>query len=69
MIKVYEIKETIQGSDIIGVMYSIQILIQDIIRLTDNKELVSYEDYDFINTLLVKVERTLRKIDSIIKLN
>ena len=69
MIKVYEIKETIQGSDIIGVMYSIQILIQDIIRLTDNKELVSYEDYDFINTLLVKVERTIRKIDSIIKLN
>lgn len=69
MIKVYEIKETIQGSDIIGLMYSIQILIQDIIRLTDNKGLVSYEDYDFINTLLVKVERTLRKIDSIIKLN
>lgn len=69
MIKVYEVKETIQGSDIIGLMYSIQILIQDIIRLTESKEVVNYEDYAFINTVLIKVERALRKIHSIIKLN
>lgn len=67
MIKVYEVKETTAGTKLITNMYSIQILIQDIIRIIENGDTLDYDDYIFTNTTLAKVERALQKVDKILR--
>lgn len=69
MIKVYEVKETTTGSDAVKTMYGIEILIKDIIRIIESKDIINYDDFKFITTLLTKVERALQKVDTVLKIN
>lgn len=66
--KVYEVKETTTGSNVVKTMYGIEILIKDIIHIIESQDTINYDDFKFINTVLVKVERALQKVDSVLKI-
>ena len=66
MLRVVEVKKTTNKSNLICNMYSINILIQDIIRIIEREEELNYDDYVFTNRVLDKVETALQKVDKIL---
>lgn len=66
MLRVVEVKQTTNKSNLICNMYSINILIQDIIRIIEREEELNYDDYVFTNRVLGKVETALQKVDKIL---
>lgn len=66
MLRVVEVKQTTNKSNLIFNMYSINILIQDIIRIIEREEELNYDDYVFTNRVLEKVETALQKVDKIL---
>lgn len=66
MLRVVEVKQTTNKSNLICNMYSINILIQDIIKIIEREEELNYDDYVFTNRVLEKVETALQKVDKIL---
>lgn len=68
MLKVVELKQTTNKSNLICNMYSIRVLIQDIIKVIEKENELNYDDYIFTDMVLDRVETALQKIDNILHL-
>ncbi len=68
MLKVVELKQTTNKSNLICNMYSIRVLIQDIIKVIEKENELNYDDYIFTDMVLDRVEKALQKVDNILHL-
>ncbi len=70
MLKVVELKQTTNKSNLICNMYSIRVLIQDIIKVIEKEKEneLNYDDYIFTDMVLDRVETALQKVDNILHL-
>ena len=68
MLKVVELKQTTNKSNLICNMYSIRVLIQDIIKVIEKENELNYDDYIFTDMVLDRVETALQKVDNILHL-
>ena len=68
MLKVAELKQTTNKSNLICNMYSIRVLIQDIIKVIEKENELNYDDYIFTDMVLDRVETALQKVDNILHL-
>lgn len=66
MLKVVELKQTTNKSNLICNMYSIRVLIQDIIKVIEKENELNYDDYIFTDMVLDRVEAALQKVDNIL---
>lgn len=66
MLKVVELKQTTNKSNLICNMYSIRVLIQDIIKVIEKENELNYDDYIFTDMVLDRVETALQKVDNIL---
>ena len=66
MLKVVELKQTTNKSNLICNMYSIRVLIQDIIKVIEKENEWNYDDYIFTDMVLDRVETALQKVDNIL---
>ena len=69
MLKIYEIKESVSDSKIIDNLYEIHKLAQNIIRQTEFlDEDINMTDFDYLNIVLEKTKKNLKKVNEILKM-
>ena len=70
MLKVVELKQTTNKSNLICNMYSIRVLIKYIIKVIEKEKEneLNYDDYIFTDMVLDRVETALQKVDNILHL-
>lgn len=68
MIKLIQVKETVEDTKITEDMYCIEALIHSIIQQIEfNKEL-NYDDFKFTQAVFKKVKSALKKVNEVIKI-
>lgn len=67
MLKIIEIKETIEDSSFLDNIYKIQKLNREIINKTELTTEINKDDYDYISILAEKARIILEKINQIYK--
>ena len=68
MVKIIQVKETIENGELTNNMYSIKDLIQSIIKQIENNNELNYDDYIFAQAVFIKVKQALQKVNEIIKI-
>lgn len=69
MLKIYEIKESVSDSNMIDNLYEVHKLIQNIIKQTEFlDEDINKTDFDYINIILSKTKKNLKKVNELLKL-
>lgn len=67
MLKILEIKETIEDSSFLDNIYKIQKLNREIINKTEDIKELNKDDYNYISILAEKTKLALEKINQIYK--
>ena len=68
MVKIIQVKETIENGELTNNMYSIKDLIQSILKQIENNNELNYDDYIFAQAVFIKVKQALQKVNEIIKI-
>ena len=69
MIKIVEIKETLQDTTLLDNIYSIDKIVKEIIKQTEFITDLNKDDYNYINIILDKIKTNLNKANLLIKKN
>ncbi len=69
MLKIVEIKETTDNSNLISNIYSINKTIKDIISKTEFVFELNRDDYNYLDVVLEKIKRNLDIVNTIIDKN
>lgn len=67
MLKVVEIKETLEDTEIINNIYEVNNAIRSIIKQTEFITELNKTDYDYLNIILRRTKINLNKINTILK--
>ena len=67
MIKIIEVKETIQDTTLLDNIYSIDKIVKEIIKRTEFITDLNKDDYNYINIILDKIKTNLNKANLLIK--
>ena len=67
MIKILEIKQTIDNDNVVEDMYDIELLIKYIIRHIEKTREINYDDYRYTSIILAKVKTALKKVNELLK--
>ncbi len=67
MIKIIEVKETIQDTTLLDNIYSIDKIVKEIIKRTEFITDLNKDDYNYINIILEKIKTNLNKANLLIK--
>lgn len=68
MLKIVEIKETLENTPLIDNLYKVNKLTKEIIKQTEFKRELNKADFDFINIILEKTKINLEKVEKLIKI-
>ena len=69
MLKVLEIKETLEDTEIINNIYEVNNAIRSIIKQTEFITELNKADYDYLNIILKRTKINLNKVNTILKYN
>ena len=67
MVKIVEIKETLENTTLLDNIYAIDKIVKDIIKQTEFIEDLNIDDYNYINIILEKIKNNLKKANILIK--
>ena len=67
MVKIVEIKETLENTALLDNIYAIDKIVKDIIKQTEFIEDLNIDDYNYINIILEKIKNNLKKANILIK--
>lgn len=67
MVKIVEIKETLENTTLLDNIYAIDKIVKDIIKQTEFIEDLNIDDYNYINIILEKIKTNLKKANILIK--
>lgn len=67
MIKIIEVKETIQNTTLLDNIYSINKIVKEIIKRTEFVTDLNKDDYNYINIILEKIKTNLNKANLLMK--
>lgn len=67
MLKVFEIKETLENTFLIDNLYKINKITKELINKTEFITELNKTDFDYINIVLEKTRNNLEKVNKIIK--
>ena len=67
MIKIVEIKETLQDTTLLDNIYSIDKIVKEIIKRTEFITDLNQDDYNYINIILEKIKINLNKANLLMK--
>lgn len=68
MVKILEVKETLEDSKLIDNIYLINGIIKDIIKQTEFITELNKDDFNYLNIVLEKTKTNLRKVQLLTKL-
>lgn len=68
MVKILEVKETLEDSKLIDNIYLIDGIIKDIIKQTEFITELNKDDFNYLNIVLEKTKTNLRKVQLLTKL-
>lgn len=68
MVKILEVKETLEDSELVENMYKIEELIKDIIKRLETDNELSIDDFRFTNIVLKKTKIALAKVNTVIRI-
>ena len=68
MVKLVQVKETVEDGELLENMYNIKTLIQSIIKQIESNNELNYDDYKFTLAAFIKVRQALQKVNEIIKI-
>lgn len=68
LVKIIQVKETLEDGKLTDNMYNVEKLIQSIIKRIENNNELNYDDYKFTQAVKVKVKQALQKVNEIIKI-
>ena len=68
MLRVVELKETLEDSQLIDNIYAINKITQDMVRLTEFMIDFNYNDYRYINVVMERCKRALEKVYSVMEI-
>lgn len=67
MVKIIEVKETLQDTTLLNNIYSIDKIVKEIIKQTEFITDLNKDDYNYINIILEKIKTNLNKANLLIK--
>ncbi len=67
MVKIVEVKETLQDTTLLDNIYSIDKIVKEIIKQTEFIIDLNKDDYDYINIILEKIKTNLNKTSLLMK--
>ena len=67
MVKILEVKQTINNDNVVEDMYDIELLIKYIIRYIEQTREINNDDNKYISIILAKVKTALKKVSEILK--
>lgn len=68
MVKILEVKETLEDTTLIDNIYLINGIIKDIIKQTEFITELNKDDFNYLNIVLEKTKTNLRKVQLLTKL-
>ncbi len=68
MVKILEVKETLEDTKLIDNIYLINGIIKDIIKQTEFITELNKDDFNYLNIVLEKTKTNLRKVQLLTKL-
>ena len=68
MLKIIELKKTVENSSLINNLYEIQKITRNIINKTENIIDINADDYNYINIIFEKTKDNLQKCNNILKI-
>lgn len=68
MLKIIELKKTVENSSLIDNLYEIQKITRNIINKTENIIDINADDYNYINIIFEKTKDNLQKCNNILKI-
>ena len=68
MLKIIELKKTVENSSLIDNLYEIQKITRTIINKTENIIDINADDYNYINIIFEKTKDNLQKCNNILKI-
>lgn len=67
MLKIVELKETLEDTSLIYNIYEINKIIKEIIKQTEFITELNKTDFDYINIIMEKTKNNLEKVEKLIK--